>query len=116
MNHRYDIQWVGHCKFDESDKIWGWFIYGNTVPKNLDRKALIRQKQENKWVYTFWARTGKTCHFKRHHYSFFHMKKLVREKKNHKYYQISPHALQTIWPSFYDDLDTKFVFFHLAGD
>jgi len=71
VHPRYDIRWVGHCQYDNSDKIWGWFIYNDPT---ADKKAVTKS-------YAFWARTGKTPSFKVHTYSTWYMDKLVREKK-----------------------------------
>lgn len=105
-NPRYDIKWAGRCTFDTSDKIWGWFLYND--PTSITTKHPV--------AYAFWARTGTTANFKKHVYNSWAMDKLVRDKKDRKYTEISTNELLTIWPSFYDDIDNRFIFFLLVGD
>jgi len=106
--HRYDIKWVGHCKFDNSDKIWGWFLYND--PTSSDYKKTSTS------AYAFWAATGKTPNFKRHSYTSWTMDKLVREKKNRKYNEIAVEKVLELWPSVYEDINNRFVFYLLVGD
>jgi len=106
VHPRYDIRWVGHCQYDNSDKIWGWFIYNDPT---ADKKAVTKS-------YAFWARTGKTPSFKVHTYSTWNMDKLVREKKDRKYNEITVEKLVGLWPSFFEDIDNRFIFFMLVGD
>lgn len=108
MTHpRYNIQWVGHCQFDNSDKIWGWFFYNDPT---------VQQQGTAKTAYAFWSRTGKTPSFKRHAYSSWTTSKLVKEKVDRKYKEINIEKLVEMWPSFYEDIDNRFVFYMLVGD
>jgi hypothetical protein len=104
---RYDIKWLGHCKFEGSDKVWGWFFYID--PTDLNRKS-------PKHAYAFWARTGKTPSFKKHSYSSWNLDKLVRQKVDRKYTATEVDKILRIWPTLYEDLDNSFIFHLLADD
>jgi hypothetical protein len=107
-DNRYDIKWIGHCSFDDSDKIWGWFIYNDpTVTLNSNRPV---------YAYVFWARTGKTLSFKKHSYSDYTMRKLQKKKEERSYHEINKSQLVQMWPSLYEDLNNKFIFHILAND
>ena len=107
---RYDIKWVGRCTFEGSDKIWGWFIYTDPTESNRSNRSNPR------YAYTFWARTGKTPSFKKHHYSAYNLKKLTDKKVDRKYSPISQGELVNLWPRFFEDMDNKFIFHLLAND
>jgi hypothetical protein len=105
---RYNIKWIGHCTFDDSDKIWGWFSYNDpTESESLSRDSL---------AYVFWARTGKTLSYKKHTSSYWNMQKLQRKKIDRKYKEIAQDQLLILWPSFFTDLDNTFIFHLLAND
>jgi len=107
VKNRYKIEWVGRCVYDTSDKIWGWFTYNDpTVTDNLNHR----------YSYVFWASTGKTIQFKKHEYREWSMGDLVCKKKARNYNKIDIVQMLNIWPSFYEDLDNKFIFFMLVGD
>ena len=106
VHPRYDIRWVGHCQYDNSDKIWGWFVYKDpTAPNKTVTKS-----------YAFWARTGKTPSFKSYTYGHWAMDRLVSVKKDRKYTEITVDDLLKLWPSFFEDIDNRFIFFMLVGD
>jgi hypothetical protein len=96
---RFDIVWVGRCQYDVHDKIWGWFFYyQNESDKKVQSKC-----------YSFWSRTGKTPSFKTHDYDKWIMKRLVSSKKGKGYNQLSNEELLAVWPTFYDDMENRFV-------
>jgi len=104
---RYNIKWVGRCQYGTSDKIWGWFYYIDPTSTEL---------VWNSPAYVFWAGRQKPLHFKKHMPLFGAMEKLTREKKDRKYTEIEVPSLLEIWPSFYQDLDNRFIFYMLVGD
>lgn len=109
MSHlRYNIKWVGRCQYGTSDKIWGWFYYND--PTSAESPAW------NSPAYVFWAERQKPLHVKKHASLFGQMDKLIRQKKDRKYTEIEVKSLLEIWPSFYQDLDNRFIFFMLVGD
>jgi hypothetical protein len=113
LNLRYDIQWVGRANYTDEhggihDKIWGWFV--RTAPNSSENN------KNSSAAYVFWAPTGKPPKFSKHPNSYYRMKKLVNQKIKRKYKKIDTAALLKIWPSFYDDIDSRFVFFMLVGD
>jgi len=105
-HHRYEIKWIGRCEFENSDKIWGWFFYNDPTVVN---------SSSHRHAYVFWARTGKTPNFKCHGYRSWTISKLVKDKKDRKYNEITVEKTVELWPSFYEDLDNRFVFFMLVG-
>ena len=105
-HHRYDLKWIGHFQKDTSDKIWGWF-YFNGADSNISNKPA--------YCYVFWARTGKTPSFKKHFNSFRTVKQLEAKKIDGKYKKITETELLTLWPTFFEDIDKKFIF-HLLSD
>ena len=104
---RFEIKWVGRGVFENSDKIWGWFFYNDPT---------LVTSSSHLYAYAFWARTGKTPSFKRYVYTSWTMSKLVTDKKDRKYNEITVEKTLELWPSFYEDLDNRFVFFMLVGD
>jgi hypothetical protein len=96
---RFDIHWVGQCKYDQHDKVWGWFFY------NPERKVNAMPST----FHVFWARTGKSLSFTTHSYDKWQIKRLVADKQTKKYQGISLDKLEEIWPSFYDDLESRFL-------
>lgn len=105
---RYDIKWVGHCTFDDSDKIWGWFTYNDpTVSTNAPKPS---------HAYVFWARTGKSPFFKKHINSDYGLRRLQEKKEERNYHEITTARLIDMWPSLYEDVNNKFVFHMLAND
>lgn len=117
MTHdRYDIKWVGRCRFVESDgsdhdKVWGWFFYKDPTASTVQP---VRWRSGPKFCYVFWSRTGKTPQFKKHSWSSYEMDRLVTSKKHHKYEDIPINTLIEIWPTLYEDLDTRFIFHILS--
>lgn len=105
---RYDLQWVGRCRYDEYDKIWAWFFYQDPLAKLSNDKYQVRP------AYVFWAKTGKTPSFKKHSYSSYNMIQLVKSKIDRKYIQISVEDTIDLWPTIYKDLDDRFIFHLLA--
>ena len=102
---RYLIKWVGRCQYDEHDKIWGWFYYFWQGFSNYTDAQPV--------CYSFWARTGKTISFKKHDFNKWSMNRLVRQKQDKKYSQLAHIGLEEIWPSFYIDIEERFIFFLL---
>lgn len=104
---RYLIKWVGRCKYDNHDKIWGWFFYFQQGYSSVNDKQPI--------CYTFWSRTGKTPSFKKHEYNKWVLQRYINKKKDNSYANITVKELEMIWPSIYKDLENRFVF-HILAD
>lgn len=104
--HRYDLKWIGHFKKNTSDKIWGWF-YFNGSGSNTGTKP--------EFCYVFWARTGKTPSFKKHNHVLRTLRQLEAKKTDGQYQQITEAELLKLWPTFFEDIDKKFIF-HLLSD
>lgn len=105
--NRYDLQWIGHFKKNTSDKIWGWFYFNGS-------DANVTNTRE--YCYVFWARTGKTPNFKKHYAFIMHMRQLEAKKLDGKYQRITEQDLLNMWPSFFEDIERKFIFHILADD
>lgn len=103
---RYLIKWVGRCQYDTHDKIWGWFKYFQFGYNTITDIQPV--------CYTFWARTGKAINFKTHQFDSWRMARLVNQKTSKSYKKISESELEAIWPSFYDDIELRFVFHVLS--
>lgn len=111
LKDRYDIKWVGRCRYDTSDKIWGWFLYVDPTTSGL--------RGSPTYAYVFWGPTGKTLSFKRHGYSSRNLDKLVRSKIDRKYSQITSQELCSLWKgedNLYETINNKFIFHLLAND
>ena len=106
QKNRYLIRWVGRCQYDTHDKIWGWFFYFQEGYKTSNITQPI--------CYTFWARTGKSPSFKKHDFSKWTMNRLVDQKVSRSYESINIETLEQIWPSFYNDIETRFMFYILS--
>lgn len=108
QNKRYLIKWVGRCQYDNHDKIWGWFYYfQHGYSKSSDIQPVC---------YTFWARTGKAISFKKHDYNRWTLNRIVRQKEDKSYKPITLDHLNEIWPSFYHDIENRFIFFILSDN
>lgn len=105
-DRRYLIKWAGRCKYDAHDKIWGWFFYLQQGYDNANVSQPI--------FYTFWARTGKTPSFKRHSYDRWTAKRLVSKKQERHYQDISVKELEQIWPTFWSDIENRFIFYLMS--
>jgi len=108
MNKRdkFAVRWVGRCKYDQHDKIWGWFFNN---PESKDNAVQTT-------CHVFWARTGKSVSFKTHSFNKWEMKRLISNKESKGYVSISVDELEKLWPSFFDDLENRFVLHVLRQD
>jgi len=100
---RFNIRWVGHC--EHNDKLWGWFTDLNQeVPKY---KVATR--------YCFWGTRGKGLSMNSHPNSFGHsMTDIISRKKSNGYSAIEVNDLLNMWPTFYEDLERKFIWMKLS--
>lgn len=93
----FTFMWVGWCKEDNHDKIWGYI-----------------KLNESGAYYNFWGRRGKTLRFKRH-FGKWDLEDLTHAKRNKGYVMRTPQNMAAIWPNFEDDFATQFVMAKLAG-
>jgi len=107
---RYDIQWVGHCTKDGSNKIWGWMYYRDPTIDYQDHPSI---------AYTFWGAVGKTPQFKKfetdyskYNYNFLKsdMEELVRKKIDRDYDKVAVETLLKLFPNMFDKFEDKFIF------
>jgi len=111
---RYDIQWVGHCTKDGSNKIWGWMYY---------RDPTIDDDSFPSYAYTFWGAVGKTPQFKKFETNdprwypiSLDMIALVHKKINRNYEKVSVGTLLKLFPNMFDKFEDKFIFNLLADN
>lgn len=113
MHDRYYIHWVGRYKKGTSDKLWGWFSY--STDSNWRAKA---KNSRPSHCYAFWCRFGKTVKYTKHDWNSWTMdplRRLVQEKMDKGYGQISVESLEKLWPKLYEDMDVTFVPFLLTN-
>ena len=89
-----DYKFIGWCREDNHDKIWG-VIY-------LGKQQTIG---ENKYL-TFWGRRGSTLRSKLIECHWWDINKLIDNKGKKGYEQITPEFLiDTVYPEFNEDLE-----------
>jgi hypothetical protein len=85
--------WIGHCKEDNSDKIWG----------------IIRLSSNTHWngdFVSFWGRRGKRLSTRIHKdASEYEMERLSDKKADKGYKQIDTARLEEVYPEFEHDLE-----------
>jgi len=99
---------IGWCKEDNHDKVWGYFL--RPTP---NAPAWIRK--EYGWnCCIFWARRGKAMQFKADT-TGYPLTKLVSSKRKKGYKEITPEKLREIWPSFDSEAEGKLLMEVLSG-
>jgi len=95
--------WIGRCKEDNHDKIWGYF-YRPTPPDQYYRNCCV-----------FWARRGKAMRFKADTATYDLTDRLVQSKRRKGYISINQSHLFEIWPTFIEEAEAKLMWDVLAG-
>jgi hypothetical protein len=103
MSIESEFGFIGWCKEDNHDKIWGYFY----------RPTPAGQWHKNCCV--FWARRGKAMQFKADVATFDLTEKLVNSKHKKGYERITPTRLFEIWPTFIEEAEAKLMWDVLAG-
>jgi hypothetical protein len=88
--------WIGHCREDTSDKIWG----------------LIKLNDDKIYCdyVSFWGRRGKKLQTKIYkNIPEYHAHKLSDKKMDNGYKTINPTRLDEVYPEFEQDLETTAV-------
>jgi hypothetical protein len=85
-----EIDWVGYCDRDGSDKIWG--ICGDEHDS-----------------YTFWCRRGKTVRAKVYNEFSVDRRDLIRSKEDRGYWKVPMHQLDEMHPGLLDQLGRAIV-------
>jgi hypothetical protein len=107
-NDRFQIQWIAHVM--PGDKIWGWFLDAESANQSPPHRRYWGLRN----CYAFWAVTGKTITIKRHVMIGSALEDLQKKKLANKYQQITEQQLLTMWPTFREDLQARFIFSQLA--
>lgn len=92
-----EIDWVGYCDRDGSDKIWG--ICGDEHDS-----------------YTFWCRRGKTVKAKVYHGFSIDQRDLIRTKEDRGYWKVPMHQLDELHPGLLEQLGRAIVLDKLRRD
>lgn len=110
MSIENEFGWIGWCKEDNHDKVWGYFYRPTTVETGRHWPA----KSYGWNCCIFWARRGKAMQFKADT-TGPELDKLVRTKVKKGYAKISQPRLFEIWPTFIEEAEAKLMWDVLAG-
>ena len=96
---------IGWCKEDIHDKVWGYFYRPtpNKAHRDYGGNCCI-----------FWGRRGKAMQFKPD-VTGYELEKLVNSKRKKGYVEITDAKLYQIWPSFTEEMELKLCVELLAG-
>lgn len=94
--------WIGHCKEDSHDKIWGMIMLPVSVPRGY-----------NDYL-TFWGRRGKKLQTKMYRsITVTEANRLCYKKEDRGYRTIE--RLDSVYPEFEQDLEQTAVWALLKG-
>lgn len=110
MITKFEFGWIGWCKDDNHDKIWGFFYR----PGEVNDPYASRWEPKKRNVCIFWGRRGKALQFKAG-ISGYELNKLINSKENKGYTEIQAPHLETIWPTFESEAEMKLSLEVLAG-
>lgn len=92
---KFSIVWVGYC--ESQGKIWGWFSHTDS--------------DFNQQFYCFWSHMRKTICFKAYNNyvskSTFNVIKDTKIKNG--YSEIKVSELVSLWPQFFNDMESNFL-------
>lgn len=103
-----EFGFIGWCKEDNHDKIWGYFL------RPTPNAQVWINKQYGWNCCVFWARRGKAMQFKADT-TGHELNKLVSSKLKKGYREITPEKLREIWPSFDSESEGKLLMEVLSG-
>lgn len=107
-----EFKFIGWCKEDNHDKVWGYFLRPTEVKQSVWGPYPTKDMGWNCCI--FWGRRGKSMQFKAD-ITGYDLSKIVCTKLNKGYDQISDIKLHEIWPTFNDEAKLKLTFEVLAG-
>ena len=102
INDRFEFKWIGYC--DHNKKMWAWFTDNQQEVQNY--KTMTR--------YCIWGVVGKKLSINSHNCLNLAVYNLIRQKEHNGYVFISNETLLEMWPSFYDELERKFIWAKLS--
>lgn len=113
MSIENEFGFIGWCKEDNHDKIWGYFL--RPTPEDTTSPYWMRPTKDRGWnCCIFWGRRGKAMQFKAD-ITGHELDKLVRSKLNKGYNKISSNQLISVWPTFITEAEGKLMWEVLAG-
>jgi len=91
-----NYEWIGWCKEDNHDKVWGVIILERDINKYV--------YDPNHQIVTFWGRRGKKLMTKVSTESQRNINKLIDSKSKKGYNSVSLENLNKVYPEFETDL------------
>jgi len=103
-----EFGFIGWCKEDNHDKVWGYFYRPTPDASTWARKS-------SGWnCCVFWAKRGAAMRFKAD-VTGWELDKLVNSKLKKGYSRIYEPRLFEIWPTFVEEAEAKLMWDVLAG-
>lgn len=102
-----NYEWIGWCKEDSHDKVWGVIVLERDINKyvyNPDHKVCV-----------FWGRRGKKLQTKVSVESQRDINKLIDSKAKKGYNAVNIERLTTVYPEFQMDLEQTAFWSSLKG-
>lgn len=94
---KIDYRFIGWCKEDNHDKVWGYFELNATSGSHSD-------------YVVFWGRRGKKLQTKLHRNTYhWDMHKLCLSKERKGYVSVDETKLNEVYPEFEEDLEKTAV-------
>lgn len=108
MSIENEFGFIGWCKEDNHDKVWGYFFR----PTPNASRWITKEYGWNCCI--FWARRGKAMQFKPD-VTGSELNKLVNSKLKKGYVKINQPKLFEIWPTFITEAEGKLMWDVLSG-
>jgi len=113
MSIEGEFGFIGWCKEDNHDKIWGYFF--RPTPVESHTPSWMQPRKNQGWnCCIFWGRRGKAMQFKAD-VTGRELDKLAGSKLKKGYNKISADQLISIWPTFISEAEGKLMWEVLAG-
>ena len=105
-----NYKWIGWCKEDNHDKVWGVIDLGRAAQPDEWGMA----SYDNKYV-TFWGRRGKRLQTKISVQHYYYVEKLIDKKVDKGYMRVDRNRLDQVYPEFQNDLEQTAVWAILSS-
>lgn len=103
----FDFKWQGRVRYNNEDKVWGWFLYNEQGEDNNSNFGLRRKPE---YCNVFWGRPTHKILMNRLRYSPWSQSQMVEKKLKSDYVKITVSELEKLWPNFYEKLTEQYVF------
>lgn len=112
-----EFVFIGWCKEDNHDKIWGYFLRPTSTTKPAGSSIWWNPPTKDYgWnCVRFWGRRGKAMQFKPD-ITGEELRKVLNQKISKGYIKITEAQLNTIWPTFDEEMRMKLSFEVLVGN